>query len=99
MSFIDVISVIAAALETDLVLKSFCQSAWGKGLMVKTCFKKRTEVDTMDLPIILITWPSVEERSTEYTHELRFYCGFYQDDRFHVAAPDLGGIAQGKPVH
>lgn len=84
-TFIDVINELVTTLQNDTALSSFSQTKWGKSLTVKKIFKERTEINTRDLPIILITRPSLEKSfltgARDGAHTVRLYCGFHQNDR------------------
>ena len=87
-SFIPVIDNIVAVLEADSDISSFCFAQWKKGLTVKKVFRFRQEIGMDELPLVMITRPSVE-KSTPYLgskiceteHTLNLYCGFLQNDR------------------
>lgn len=80
-SFVDVINDLVSCLQTDTDLQNFCKSRWNKTLIVSKVFKHRTEINLSDLPIILLTWPGVEEGSTEDDNTIRLYSGFHQPVR------------------
>ncbi len=84
-SFADVINSLKEKLETNPTLSQFCADNWGRGITVKTVFKQRTEINTSDLPLILITRPSVQKAFRigvrDATHTIRLYCGFFEKDR------------------
>jgi hypothetical protein len=86
LGFNDTLNDLKTTLEGNAALLSFCNSRFTKNHTVKRVFKKRTEIALDELPIILITRPTVkpgEWRPSErdYTHTVPLYCGFQCDDR------------------
>lgn len=86
MSFIAVIDQVVSALQNNAALASFCQSKWGRGLTVRKEFRKRTEINLVELPILLLTRPQVG-KTPEVSgakvplHTVRLYMGFHQTDK------------------
>jgi len=84
---VDVINQLVSILQADEDLTAFCRQKWGKPLSVKKIFKRRTEINLHDLPIILITRPSIQKtypiisapKASEHT--VRLYYGFHQNDK------------------
>jgi hypothetical protein len=86
MSFTAVIDNLVATLQNDTALTAYCNSEWGKGLTVKPVYKHRTEINLTDLPIVLITRPTLKKiflvgGPRNEVHTMRLYCGFHQPDR------------------
>lgn len=84
-SFTTVIDNIVTTLQNDSALSAFCVAKWGKALTVKKVYKKRVEINLNELPIILVTRPSVEKEfligARDADHIVRLYAGFHQTDR------------------
>lgn len=85
-SFNDAIAQLITVLQNDSALAGFCSSRWGRSLTVKKVFKQRTEVSMNELPLCLITRPSVAYSFLSNTvrdgdHSVRLYLGFLQNDR------------------
>jgi hypothetical protein len=84
-SFLDTIKLLVTALETNAALAAFAQEKWKKSVAVKKVFKRRTEIPTNSLPIILITRPSIRKtfqigNGREGANLVRLYAGFFQPD-------------------
>ena len=84
MGFSSVLQQLKATLETDANLKAFVAEKWKKTLKVKITWRRREEISTSDLPLIMITRPSVA-RGRNYgnvtgKNRARIYAGFYQPD-------------------
>lgn len=74
---------IQTTLEAQL--SAFSAATWGKAAAVRRVFKHRVEVPLADLPIVMMTLPSVEGRTwrpaeRDYRPTIRLYCGFHQTD-------------------
>lgn len=88
-SFIDVINKLKAgnnSLPENTALQNFCVSKWKNELTVIDVFKSRAEINMKELPIIMITRPSVKKSfQTNITRDtnniVRLYCLFYQTDK------------------
>lgn len=84
-SFTNVIANIVTTLENDSALATFCNTKWGKALTVKKIFQRRTEVGLNDLPLILVTRPSVDKEflvgARDADNIVRLYAGFHQTDK------------------
>ena len=84
-SFVSIYNNIITTLQNDSGLTAFCNAKWGKSQKVIKAFKRRIEISKSDLPVILVTRPSVEKEfridSREYKHTVRLYFGFNQEDR------------------
>jgi hypothetical protein len=86
-SFITTIDGIVATLQGNTALNDYTKAEFNnKTITVKKIFKKRTDVNIADLPIILITRPSLEKshlinspRNGKNT--VRLYVGFHQTDK------------------
>jgi hypothetical protein len=97
----NVLNFISAEFASSL--EDFADEQWGKSMTVKRCFKHREEVILSDLPIIMMTIPSIEggtwrPAERDYTVIVRLYCGFCRQDReaaqsevvsFHEAVEDV----------
>jgi hypothetical protein len=86
MSIIDTLKDITTTLEADTGLLAFCNTEFGKVHTVKRVYKQRVEIDLSELPLIMITRPSVKAgpwrpSERDYTHTSRLYCGFQCEDR------------------
>ncbi len=83
-SFVDVMNSLVTILQGDNVLTDFCLETWGKAPTVRKVYRKRTEINLDDLPIVLITRPVVTKKTLtqarDSKHDVRFYCGFQEDD-------------------
>ncbi|GAB63103.1 MAG: hypothetical protein DWB56_06725 [Candidatus Jettenia sp.] len=84
-SFTSLIDHIATTLQNNAPLTSFCDAKWGKALSVLKAFKQRIEINLNDLPVILITRPSLEKNflvniTRDGAHTVRLYAGFHQTD-------------------
>jgi len=85
-SFKDVVNNLVTTLQNDSDMSTFCKAKWNKNLSVKKVFKERNEINYNDLPIILITRPSIEKSfriggDRENKNIVRLYCGFLQNDK------------------
>lgn len=84
-SFVLPYNNIVTTLQNNSALSTFCNDKWGKALTVKKVYKKRIEINLDELPIILVTRPSVEKEfligARDADHIVRLYCGFNQADR------------------
>jgi len=84
-TFKSVLENIQTTLREDSALIAFCTSKWNKSLKVESVYAERTEIQLSDLPIVLITRPSVEKvfktRVRDSVHTVRLYCGFQQKDK------------------
>ncbi len=85
-SFNDAIAALITSLQTNVALQAFIQViAPQKVLTVLQVFKPRVEVNSSELPIIMITRPKIDpsyqENSVYGGHTLQLYFGFQQDDR------------------
>ncbi len=84
-SFNDALDKLKTVLENDAALTAFCRAKWNRKQTVKRVFKKRTELNPAEFPIIMITWPSVKKAyrisgGRENTNTVRLYTGFTQID-------------------
>lgn len=85
MSFSAVLTQIKKALEEDTILAAFVQAKWEKPLTVKITWRNREEISASDLPLIMITRPTLSSSRDTYQKitgksVVRFYAGFYQND-------------------
>ena len=85
MSFVPIMTAIKACLEEDADLQAFCKEVWTRELSARLAFKKRQEIPLKDLPLVMITSPSVGRREEsslgrEAWRRVRLYAGFYQKD-------------------
>lgn len=84
-SFTNIITNIVTTLQNDAALAAFCSTKWGKTLTIKKIFKKRVEINISELPIILVTRPSLDKEFLvgvkDADNVVRLYCGFHQTDR------------------
>ena len=85
-SFNDAITVLMTKLQEDGTLQAFCQDKWKRKITVTKEFRQRVEIPLADLPVIVITRPSVRKEyrlsgGRENTNTVRLYCGFRQNDR------------------
>ena len=84
-SFVTIIDALCGVLAGDTNLSAFCIARWKKDITVKKVFKKRVELNATELPVILVTRPSVEKtyqlRSRDGENTVRLYCGFEQADK------------------
>ncbi len=85
MGFGPILQQIKTALETDAGLLSFVAAKWKKQLTVKITWRNRESIAASDLPLIMITRPSVD-RGRNYgkvtgKHRVRIYAGFYQPQK------------------
>lgn len=83
MALNDILDQVRGELED--ALETFSTTTWGKAVAVRRVFKHRVEVALTDLPIIMITVPSVEggtwrPAERDYRPTMRLYCGFHQTD-------------------
>lgn len=83
MALNDILDQVRGELED--ALETFSSTTWGKTVAVRRVFKHRVEVALTDLPIIMITVPSVEGATwrpaeRDYRPTMRLYCGFHQTD-------------------
>jgi hypothetical protein len=85
ISFTAALGALKTQLEGNAALAAFCQSKWNRDLTVSISYKKRVEIHTSDLPVILITRPSVAKShltgARDGQHTVRLYAGFHQPDR------------------
>ena len=85
-SFVDALDTIKTALETSGALHAAIDAPAGKSLQVRLAYRRREEIPMGDLPVCLITRPSVEGQAEnnvagEYQHTVLLYVGFYCEDR------------------
>ncbi len=84
-SFVIVYNNIITTLQNDSALSTFCNTKWGKALTVLKVFKQRVEINLADLPIIIVTRPSVDKEflvnARDADHIVRLCAGFHQTDR------------------
>ncbi len=83
MSFISVLNNLKIQIETNENLQAFCKSQWNKTLECKIAFRQRREINSKDLPILLITRPRVSGKVDAgqgriSKQRVRLYFGFYQ---------------------
>lgn len=83
-SFILKLNALKIRLENNQALQDYTAANFGKQFIVKRTYKRRVEIHTNDLPIILITRPSVNRINANNLitkeHSVRLYVGFMQDD-------------------
>lgn len=87
-SFTEVIDNIKTTLEGNTALTTFCTTKWGKVATVLKSYRYRTEIHIDELPVILITRPSLDKTQVALGSKMRngdnlvrLYIGFKQDDR------------------
>lgn len=85
-SFTAITDLIKSALENSAALSSFCIVNFDRAQAVRKAFQKREEIPLTDLPLIIITSPSLRNeygagRLLYRTHGVRLYAGFQQEDR------------------
>ncbi len=85
MSFAAVLLQVKAALDNNVALAAFASTKWGAALTVKIVWRNREEVASSDLPLIMITRPTVRRSRNTYRRidaasSVRLYAGFYQMD-------------------
>lgn len=89
-SFAATLQALQAALAGSSDLQAYCQAKWGKDLTAKIVYKERLAIHMAELPLIMITRPSISRSSStgarDGHHAVRLYSGFFQDDR------DLGAL-------
>lgn len=85
MSFIDNINALKVRLENNAALNAYAVNNYGKVFKVMKVYKNRVEIQLSDLPIIMITRPSVRRTpgnlSSRKDHSVSLYAGFRQEDR------------------
>lgn len=85
MSFIAAMQKVKQTLEDDTPLQDFATLNLGKALPVKFAYKNRAELNVADLPVIILTRPTVKKRFQsgvrDAAHSLTMYVVFQQDDR------------------
>jgi hypothetical protein len=84
-SFLDSINLLVTALEINATLAAFAQEKWRKSVTVRKGFKRREEISTTILPVILISRPSIKKsfqigNGREGANLVRLYAGFFQKD-------------------
>ena len=85
-SFNDAIAQLVSILQNDAGLSTFCTDKWGKAHTVGKRFRRRSEINATEYPLIFITRPDVKKAyrlsgGQENENTVRLYCGFQQDDR------------------
>lgn len=81
---------LAANLQNDGELNTWCAQTWGRPLTVKVSYRNRAEIGADELPLLMLTSPS-NSRSRNYgsvdqERTVRIYGGFYQPDQ------QVGGV-------
>ncbi|MDH4100603.1 MAG: hypothetical protein OEV28_08505 [Nitrospirota bacterium] len=75
---------LVALIANNSALQAFCKAKWRNPLTVKKTYKRREELHLSQLPIIMITRPSVKKSfltgARDGTHTLMLYCGFPQEN-------------------
>jgi hypothetical protein len=83
-SFVPKLNALKIRLEGNAALQAYAADTFGKQFMVKRVFKRRVEVHTNDLPLVLMTRPSVSRTISNGVitkeHVVRLYIGFTQND-------------------
>jgi hypothetical protein len=84
-SFNDALDRLVYLAQNDATLQTFSQSSWGRALAVKRIFRRRVEVNQAEMPLLMITRPSLESEyrlsgGRENTHMVRLYGLFPQPD-------------------
>ena len=85
-SFNTALDRLVVLMQTDAGLSTFCESKWGKIHTVRREFRTRVQVNASELPLIMITRPSVKKEfrisgGRDNTHTVGLYILFQQDDR------------------
>jgi len=85
MSFVDNINAFKVRLENNQALNDFALTKFGKVFKVWKVFHSRTEIGLDDLPLIMLTRPSVNRTpsnlSARKEHTVALYAGYRQEDR------------------
>lgn len=85
MSFVDNINALKVRLENNQALNDFALTKWEKVFKILKVFHNRTEIGLNDLPLIMITRPTVNRTpsnlSARKEHTVALYAGFRQEDR------------------
>ncbi len=85
MGFAEILQQIKATLEADADLTAYALQKWEKKPTVKVTYRNREEIASADLPVIMITRPSVRRSRETFgdikrVNRVRLYAGFYQPD-------------------
>lgn len=85
-SFSDDISAMLSIISQDPDLTALLATITSRPLTAKKVFKNRTEIPTKDYPLLMATRPTVktavqDDYSGVKTHQVRFFFGFYTDNR------------------
>ncbi len=85
MGFTPTLKKIESVLKADATLQDYASQRWGKRITVKVTWRNRTEISASDLPLIMITRPTVRRSRNSYgkitsNPRARFYAGFYQPE-------------------
>lgn len=85
MSFTAALEAVKAALDNDAALQAYVDANFTRSLTVKLAYKNRMELSPADLPVVILTRPSVKKRFQtgvrDATHAVVMYVVFQQDDR------------------
>ncbi len=84
-SFNTALDALIVKLQDNAALKAFCLAKWNKELTILRVFKNRTEINLSELPVMLVTRPSVVKNylvgARDGMHSLHLYVAFQETDR------------------
>lgn len=81
----DALDRLVVLLQTNAGLTSYATTKWGKAFTIKRRFRQRPQINSSELPLIMITRPGVTHGDrlnggSDNTNRVHLYIGFHQND-------------------